>query len=179
VETKNVPQLVKDWKRQQTELKPRATLSDEVMERLWLQMATLYGRKWESSCGLLHGHEYKLWSEGLAHFSLAQIKRGLDSLESRDDKFPPGLLEFRKLCWDNRINADMYLTDEQKSRLLTNDTGATHAVASKSLQQMREMYDMADKPAQERARKVPPMKNGKQIKLQRDRQAENWLKANT
>ena len=28
-------------------------------------------------------------------------------------------------------------------------------------------------------RKVPPMKNGKQIKLQRDRQAENWLKANT
>lgn len=67
----------------------------KVMLRLWVFMSELYGYKFISQFG---EEPSDVWTRTLSDLSAEEIKTGIDSLEKRSDEFPPGAIEFKKLC---------------------------------------------------------------------------------
>lgn len=67
------------------------------VEKLLHQMLLSYGKKFTDQWGATSTDELVAhWSEQLAGYNGAELKRGLDSLATRD--WPPTLPEFKKLC---------------------------------------------------------------------------------
>ena len=74
-----------------------SALPESWVERLFQRMLLDYGKKFSDQWGgadtdALIAH----WSQELASYTGAELKRGLDALSTRD--WPPTLPEFKKLC---------------------------------------------------------------------------------
>lgn len=67
------------------------------MDKLFMRMATMYGRGWSDMWAGLNLQEVKqAWAEDLYGYSGEEIKTGLEACKGR--KFPPSLPEFQEMC---------------------------------------------------------------------------------
>ena len=62
---------------------------------LWQRMNEMYGHQWASQQG---DEPNDTWAKGLIGITPIQYGVGLRALLTRDDKWPPNLIEFRQLC---------------------------------------------------------------------------------
>lgn len=70
-----------------------------VMTTLWQRMGEIFGNQWELNFGKPGGSSYRTWCEGLAEYSEAQIRNGLDQVRRTfDSGFVPNLPQFARLC---------------------------------------------------------------------------------
>jgi len=72
-------------------------LPESWVERLFQRMLLTYGKKFADQWGAADTDALiAFWSQELASYTAAELKRGLDALSTRD--WPPTLPEFKKLC---------------------------------------------------------------------------------
>lgn len=74
----------------------------ETIRVLWEKMAAIYGHKWVSSFG---ESDDGTWLRVLTGLTKEQIAAGLRACLDRDDVWPPGAAEFRKLCLPVKVPA--------------------------------------------------------------------------
>lgn len=69
----------------------------KLMEKLWLYLSELYGYKFSSQYGETPS---PVWTRVLSDLSPEAIGYGIDNLETlpSENGYPPGALEFKKLC---------------------------------------------------------------------------------
>jgi len=80
-----------------TSIDAPAVLPKAWIERLFERMAFTYGKKFSDQWGGVEVEGMKrFWAEKLAGYSGAELKRGVDALDTRE--WPPSLPEFLKLC---------------------------------------------------------------------------------
>ena len=78
--------------------------SAKSMARLWTNMASIYGHKWNSSFGeaaVINGNLTviaKMWATGLIDIDPQGISDGLNACIKSGESWPPTLPEFIKLC---------------------------------------------------------------------------------
>ena len=86
-----------------------AKLSQPLLDKLWLKMAEIYGRRWTGSFGVSADQSHA-WAATLGGLTGEQIAVGLNALATTEDdqlrKWPPSAPEFRALC-ENR-NPEAY-----------------------------------------------------------------------
>lgn len=75
-------------------------LPRDLIQRVWLTMASLYGHKWTSSYGDTVD-EGNVWAACLRGITADQIKHGLNQCVLRALEWPPSAPEFRGLCLDD------------------------------------------------------------------------------
>jgi len=74
-----------------------------VMTTLWQRMGEMFGNQWELNFGKPGGPSYLTWTEGLAGYSEAQIRNGVEHCRTWDSKgFVPNLPQFAGLCLTRR-----------------------------------------------------------------------------
>lgn len=80
---------------------PPAKLSQPLLDKLWLKMAELYGRRWTGSFGVSADQSHA-WAATLGGLTGEQIAVGLNALACTEDKqlqdWPPAAPQFRALC---------------------------------------------------------------------------------
>lgn len=80
---------------------PPAKLSQPLLDKLWLKMAELYGRRWTGSFGVSADQSHA-WAATLGDLTGEQIAVGLNALACTEDKqlqdWPPAAPQFRALC---------------------------------------------------------------------------------
>lgn len=74
-------------------------LRQELLDKLWMKMAEMYGHRWTSSFGVKADQE-SVWATVLHDISGRQIANGLTMLVEKGDEFdwPPPANVFRQLC---------------------------------------------------------------------------------
>jgi hypothetical protein len=78
---------------------PSTPASPELIERLWLRMAEIFGHRWTSAYGSdPHKGAGETWGKGLAGLSVADVAQGVEACLSGALSWPPTLPEFRELC---------------------------------------------------------------------------------
>jgi hypothetical protein len=80
----------------------------QVMARIWQRMTEVYGHRWISAWGEGTNPDgtptraAQTWAEGLARYSLDEIRQAFEKLVKRGDEWPPTLPEFMRLCREKR-----------------------------------------------------------------------------
>lgn len=92
-------------------------LQQTLLDKLWLKMTELYGRRWTGSFGVLADQSHA-WSATLGGLTCEQIAVGLTALACTDDKqlqeWPPTAPQFRALC-ENRTLESYDLPSEDQA----------------------------------------------------------------
>lgn len=88
--------------------------SAEIIDRLWLRMAEIYGHRWTSA----HGSDAakgsgETWAKGLAGLDRSDVARGVEACISGALSWPPTLPEFRELCLGIPTAANVRVTFSQ------------------------------------------------------------------
>ena len=73
----------------------QSTCDAETIRILWEKMAAIYGHKWVSSFG---ESDDGTWLRVMTGITREQIAAGLRACLTREDVWPPGAAEFRRLC---------------------------------------------------------------------------------
>ena len=93
------PQSMKSEKPSGTE--KRQKLPQPLLDKLWLKMAEIYGRRWTGSFGVSVDQSHA-WAATLGGLTGEQIAVGLNALACTEDKqlqdWPPAAPQFRALC---------------------------------------------------------------------------------
>lgn len=80
---------------------PSAKLAQPLLDKLWIKMAELYGKKWTGSFGVSVDQSHA-WAATLGGMTGEQIAVGLNALATTQDKqlqeWPPAAGQFRALC---------------------------------------------------------------------------------
>lgn len=74
----------------------------ETIRILWEKMAAIFGHKWVSSFGET---DDGTWLRVLSGLTREQIAAGLRACLNRNDVWPPGAAEFRRLCLPEKVVA--------------------------------------------------------------------------
>jgi len=106
INDRTLPQLVKSAQISRAE-GPNAPLSEDLTEKLWGLMASMYGHKWVSSFGAKVDPD-RVWASCLKGISEEQIKHGLNRCATECKTWPPSAPEFRALCvdWSDGTSVD-------------------------------------------------------------------------
>ena len=91
----------------QSKLEQPSGLSTELVKKLWLRMAKVYGHKWTSSYGQV---DDGTWAKGLAGITPQQLADGLETCVTKSLPWPPSLPEFRGFCLG--VNGNLSAEDE-------------------------------------------------------------------
>ena len=93
------PQSMKSEKPSSAE--KRQKLPQPLLDKLWLKMAEIYGRRWTGSFGVSVDRSHA-WAATLGGLTGEQIAVGLNALACTEDKqlqdWPPAAPQFRALC---------------------------------------------------------------------------------
>lgn len=93
------PQSMKSEKPSGTE--KRQKLPQTLLDKLWLKMTEIYGRRWTGSFGVSVDQSHA-WAATLGGLTGEQIAVGLNALACTEDKqlqdWPPAAPQFRALC---------------------------------------------------------------------------------
>lgn len=113
-------------------------MGNRVVQRLFARLGAEFGHKFTSAMATPEAAEAAeaVWAERLAGLSLAEMKRGVESLPKyarNHDGWPPGASEFRELC---RPHREPYERVEFQGRALPLKP-ATPETARKYLDQLR------------------------------------------
>ena len=112
------------------------------MARLFLKFTVAYGRLWTANIEGIEDEAVDEWTKALGGLTAEQIKHGLSQLENAHPKYPPTLLEFRRLCRKVGINefgldyVPAYYRETRHERLL--DAPRDEALAKQHLGRLRE-----------------------------------------
>ena len=133
---------------------PQTTTSPEVMDEIWLRMASRYGHSWVSQYGAMPdkfaGAE---WRSTLGGLPIAQIRHGFEVDMLRGAEWPPSSTAFRAMCMGIPTLAD--IRKEVQSREGRRSPFAMmvlqeldgwhykHAEHDKSERMLREAYEAA------------------------------------
>lgn len=95
----------------------RQKLPQPLLDKLWLKMAEIYGRRWTGSFGVSADQSHA-WAATLGGLTGEQIAVGLNALACTEDKqlqdWPPAAPQFRALCL-NRDPEAFGLPSEEKA----------------------------------------------------------------
>ena len=79
-----------------------AALRSDWIERIWLRLGAMYGRKWADAYPTSGQAERQIlldeWAQELAGYSGIEIKRGLSSCKTQCPDWPPTLIKFQAMC---------------------------------------------------------------------------------
>lgn len=107
------PQSMKSEKPSDAE--KRQKLPQTLLDKLWLKMTEIYGRRWTGSFGVSVDQSHA-WAATLGGLTGQQIAVGLAALTATEDeqlrKWPPSAPEFRALC-ENRTPEAFGLPSEE------------------------------------------------------------------
>ena len=111
------PQSMKSEKPSGTE--KRQKLPQPLLDKLWLKMAEIYGRRWTGSFGVSVDQSHA-WAATLGGLTGEQIAVGLNALACTEDKqlqdWPPAAPQFRALCLSRDPGAFGLPSEEQAYR---------------------------------------------------------------
>ena len=111
------PQSMKSEKPSGTE--KRQKLPQPLLDKLWLKMAEIYGRRWPGSFGVSVDQSHA-WAATLGGLTGEQIAVGLNALACTEDKqlqdWPPAAPQFRALCLSRDPEAFGLPSEEQAYR---------------------------------------------------------------
>ena len=91
---KNLPQP-KEPKSSANRLDSENLPSDHPLWELWSRMGEIFGHQWSSQQGAAPNDT---WVRGLVDLTPENLATGLTGLLDRTDKWPPNLVEFRRIC---------------------------------------------------------------------------------
>lgn len=94
-------------------------LSQPLLDKLWLKMVEIYGRRWTGSFGVSADQSHA-WAATLGGLNGQQIAVGLAALTTTEDeqlrKWPPSAPEFRALCENRNPEAFGLPSEDQAYR---------------------------------------------------------------
>lgn len=97
----------------------RQKLSQPLLDKLWLKMTEIYGRRWTGSFGVSADQSHA-WAAALGGLNGQQIAVGLAALTTTEDeqlrKWPPSAPEFRALCENRNPEAFGLPSEDQAYR---------------------------------------------------------------
>lgn len=70
----------------------------KVIVRLWEQMRGIFGQSWVREHGELNGNQVTVWGDALGRLTLDQIKNGIEQSAQWQERFPPNLAQFSRMC---------------------------------------------------------------------------------
>lgn len=118
-------------------------------QALWVRLGEIYGHQLTSQYGETMP---ETWRRLLKEFSSTDLKRGLQGLLKRQDKWPPNAIEFRNMCLKNSHshakNHTAYIDfndpehpDYQAPRIESDEMKSERETTGKAaLDQMKEMF---------------------------------------
>lgn len=112
-----------------------STLSASDIQRLWVQMLSIYGHKWASINGttalkddLTLSIQGIIWQKGLTGITREMASKGFSRLGKNNSEWPPALFEFADLCWHKENLPSL----DEVIKILTCGTGNNSTVASRN-----------------------------------------------
>lgn len=89
-------------------------LSTGDIQRIWVQMLSIYGHKWASINGttalkndLSLTIQGAIWQKGLSGIDRAMASKGFSKLSKKNPEWPPVLFEFLNLCKDESTHPSL------------------------------------------------------------------------
>ena len=115
--------------------------SNHPLWELWQRMNEIYGHQWASQQG---DDPNDTWIRGLDGLSNKQFGSGLRALLTRDETWPPNLVEFRQLCtgqdpgaWERQAHR-IYEPERRLVDLTAKE--AARAAGEETLAELRELF---------------------------------------
>ena len=133
-QSKRPPESKPQW----TETSPQPErISKESVALLWVRMAALFGRQWETSYGSVGEPAYLTWEEALtSNYTTENVRSGYNVILEEGNEFPPNMIKFLRLC----RTVDPYSDHKKVPALPT--VKPRHSVRRIELLKMQFLYEM-------------------------------------